>query len=58
MAAQAVEALLGAAIEIVERSVPLERRDAEVANLTAVADEIAGGICGRAWATSWKPAVG
>jgi hypothetical protein len=32
---------------LVERSVPLERRDAERANLTAVADEIVGGIHAR-----------
>jgi hypothetical protein len=30
----------------VERSVPPERHDAEIANLTAVADEIIGGLQG------------
>src|SRR5262245_6172813 len=44
VAAKAVEELLGAAVDVVERSVPPERRDAELVNLTAVADGIVGGI--------------
>jgi hypothetical protein len=44
VAAKAIEELLGAAVDLVERSVPPERRDAEIANLTAVAEEIVGGI--------------
>jgi hypothetical protein len=49
MAAQAVEALLGAAVEIVERSARPERREAEVENLLAVADEIVGTIRAGRW---------
>ena len=42
VAAKAVEELLGAAVDIVERSARSERRDAELANLIAVADGIVG----------------
>jgi hypothetical protein len=47
MAAQAVEALLDAAVDVVERSVRPERRETEVAHLIAVADEIVGGMQGH-----------
>jgi hypothetical protein len=47
VAAKAVEELLGAAVDIVERSARSERRDAELANLIAVADGIVGRIRGR-----------
>ena len=47
VAAKAVEELLGAAVDVIERSVPPERRDAELANLIAVAGEIAGGLRDR-----------
>lgn len=49
MAAQAVEALLGAAVAIVKRSARPELRAAELANLTAVANEIVGGIRAGRW---------
>lgn len=45
----AVEALLGATVDLVQRSVRPERREAELANLVAVADEVVGGIRGRPW---------
>jgi len=47
LAAKSVETLLGAAVDLVERSVPRERRDAELANLIAVADEILCGVRDR-----------
>jgi hypothetical protein len=47
MTAQAVEALLGAAVDLVGRSVPPDRRETEIANLIAAADEIVGGIRDR-----------
>jgi len=47
VAAKAIEELLGAAFDLVERSVPPRRRDAELANLTAVAEEIRGSIRAR-----------
>jgi hypothetical protein len=49
MAVQAVEALLGAAVDVVQRSVRPEHREAELANLLSTADEIVGGIRGRPW---------
>jgi len=49
MAAKAVEELLAEAFDLVRRSVPPERRDAERANLTAVANEIVAGIRARPW---------
>jgi hypothetical protein len=57
MATQAVEALLGAAVDIVERSARPERREAELANLLAAADEIVGGMQGYppAGAVAWEP---
>jgi hypothetical protein len=45
--AKAIEELLEEAVDLVRRSVPPERRDAELANLTAVANEIVGGIRAR-----------
>ncbi len=47
MAVQAVEALLDAAVDVVQRSVRPERREAELANLLAIADEIVGGLRDR-----------
>jgi hypothetical protein len=44
MTAQAVEALLGAAVDLVQRSVRPERHEAEVENMLAAAAQIVGGM--------------
>jgi len=47
VAAKAIQELLGAAFDLVERSVPPEQREAQIANLLAVGDEIVRGILDR-----------
>jgi hypothetical protein len=46
-AAKAVEALLGAAVDVVARSVPPERRETELANLLAVAEQLVADVRGQ-----------